>query len=738
MKTWRDLVKVKYAIALIVIIAAITWSSSVTSEFSGYDDIKLIVNNERIHKGPLYTAKFYGNIVSDSHNVAWTNYPTVIYRPLEWFGSAVGYSIWGPNAVPFHIFFNCGFHIINGILLFFILLKAFRGKEHCRIEEEDNKKKGKGKKAKSKSFKDQFFAQADKEVVALKEQSPKTILLATIITTLWIVHPLHNEAVNMLTSGVGFLWATFFMLSAITINLYVHDYSKLKNLLLLAISFVCFIISYLGSEMALIGPICLFFFYLYEKIVFNKNFDWLKTTLALLSLPTYLSHRASIVSETHAWASSNASEFIERLTVLAPEIFFHYIKLFFYPGTLSIDQHHQVLLKDAFSTYHLLCFVVALSFVVGIFYYFITGFKTPKEEFVRRQNHFIIGFGILLAGLSIGIALNIIPLYVLARERYCYIFVLSLFMMLVVMVYEYFFAHNENCKIDLDQEINFAKLPKKLFTVLVIFALWTTALSVRSFVRNLDWRNGESIWTQTIESVKDIGVKQVWRYRLIDYYRDPGTDTFEPDPETYKKTLDDFVNFIPNHNLANQKTFDYWKNKNENNKILEKYGYEGRKTVASGLFFNGMRYSDKKEYKKAFATFRLAHNYYPEHFQVNVNLLVHLHDKDEKTTNFLIDIMDKEASNNPFLAKGFMDTMHLIKHPRYYELAKKYKQINPNTQVFDVYLFNSSYLSGRYSEAYKAAKRIVQKYHEEKTYDQFLRAYERGAYKDNIKEIGKE
>lgn|GEM_PF-2468362 len=713
--TLERLLTKKHAIITLILVAALAWCSSITPEFTGYDDIKLIVNNERIHRGPIYTAKFYGNIVSDSHNVAWTNYPTVIYRPLEWFGSAVGYMLWGPNAIPFHIFFNINFHIINTILLFFIMLKAFAGEDQL-IRRAAAKTTGK-----YKSFKETNSSSP------IAKSETRAIFFALIIALLWTVHPLHSEALNMLTSGVGFLWATFFCLSAFAINLYCNDYSKLSHLVLIAWSCISFAIAYCGSEMAIIGPFCLLLFFYYRKLVYNRDIDWLKVAVAFMSIWIYSSHRSSIVSEGHALITDNMTEFIERLTIIAPEIFFHYIKLFFYPAVLSVDQHHQVIIVDGWTPYHILCFSVAALFVLAIPYYFIQGLKTPDTEFNKRQANFVIAFATLLSGISIGIALNIIPLYVLARDRYTYIFCLALTVVVVFMVYRYLYMGKDN-PVSFTSPIQLNNNRDKTIVAIALIAL--IGFSARAFVRNLDWHDGEKMWNSTIDSVAmDPGVQQVWRSRLIDYYKDPGTKTFKPDPVKYAKTFRDFDMFVDDYKLNDMTTYQAYKAKAESNKMWDKYAYSGRKTISSGLFFLAMLAQQQKQYRRAFDLFRLAHNYYPEHFQVNINLLVQLHDKDPKATEYLINIMDKEATHNPFLAKGFMDTLHLIRSPRYYDIAKKYRDLNPNTQVFDVFLFNASFMSGRYEEAYQAAKRIVRKYHEEKSFDNYIQLYEAGKFR---------
>ncbi len=695
---------------LIAIVSALTWSSSITNEFVGYDDIKLIVRNEKVQKDtPLsYTLKFYWNIVSDSHNVAWTNYPTVIYRPLEWFGSAVGYHIWGPRSWAYHLFVNFNFHILNSILLFFILSKIFgtplsgvQTSQYVVIEDEA--------KAVTKSK-----TKSKKKVKTISKPAIESLTISwwvpLVIVLIWTVHPLHNEAVNMLTSGVGFLCSTLLCLTGILINLYVKDLMSLRGLSLIIVSWILMFIGYHGSEMTVITGVVLFFIFfnpIMKRDYKSYGYEIPKVLFALTSFLTYYAHRSSIVSEQGEWASHSISEFFERLLVVAPEIFFHYIRLFLFPAKLSMDEHHNVILANAYTPFHLMCFAIAAAFLAGIIYYLLIN----KEAKYLIHNR-IIGGALLFAGFSISISLNIIPLYCLARDRYTYFFLIGLVTAIVVAVDRHVFTK---------ENVNYK--PWLIALVLVI-----SILGVRSWVKSWDWHDGERFWSQAMNSVDDLGTKQNWRYRLIQYYIDPGTDTFRANPIIHQKAIDDFNQFALANRLNQSELIQKYLNEEKDPKryILNKYGYIGNKTIASALFFNATTAVENRDGQNALNYFKLAHIYYPDHFQTNLQMLIHTWGQDPKLSDYLLKKMEKDAINNSFLAKGLMDGLFFVKHPQVYEYAKIFKERFPNTQVFQVYLFHAALMMQDYDNAYIYAKTAVQKYHEDEVFEQYIQQYEQG------------
>ncbi|MDD9897365.1 MAG: hypothetical protein OXU45_00020, partial [Candidatus Melainabacteria bacterium] len=253
-----QLTKQQVALGLPLLIAAIVWSSSLSSEFTGYDDIKLIVDNEHAKQGLWHSLRFFWDTYSGSFNTAWSDFPTIIYRPLEQYGIALGYKLWGASPWHFHFFFNFLLHLLNSALVFFIIKKFIKGD-----------------------------------------------ILPACICAIWAVHPLHHEAVNLLTSGTGFMLAHSLGLAAIAINLYS------KNPISFALAGALFFVALLGSEMiVLLIPILAILIYKQEDFLLKIN--PLNAALIL-----YLIKRSSIVSSN---VEMNSFELVERTFVLAPQI----------------------------------------------------------------------------------------------------------------------------------------------------------------------------------------------------------------------------------------------------------------------------------------------------------------------------------------------------------------------------------------------------------------------------------
>lgn len=578
----------KFAVIIIILITAITWSSSLSNEFTGYDDIKLIVDNNHLQQGIIHCLIFFWNTFSGSFNTAWSDFPTIIYRPLEQYAIAFGYQIWGTSAWHYHFFFNYLLHITNSVLVFFIL----------------------------KSF--------------IKDK------LALVITCIWAVHPLHHEALNMLTSGAGFLLAHCFLLIAVLLFLRVSTkQSKLDYFITLFLATTSLFISYLGSEMTVIAIPVL-------AIILSKfptKAYWLKLGLASLTLILYLIQRSNVINLD---IKNSSHDFLERSLVLAPQLWTNYLKLYFFPVKLSIDEQHNLILADSFSEFHILALILSLVFIYLIIFFW-------KEKTIASS--------LIISILAISFSLGLIPAYCLARDRYTYIFSLALTIALVLIASKY---------------IN----PKILSYIAVII---TIGLASKSWLKNLDWQNGEKLWSSTIDSITDLGAKQVWRYRLLQYYENPGTQTFKASLLIKKRIEQDFNSFVVANNLQQKTTLeDYLSNQG----IKHKYSYNTNKSIASGIFSLAMHLKKQKKYQEMIPLLRLAHFYHPSHFQTNLQLFVW----DKTLSESLIDGLYQDAQKHPIFAKSLLDSLYILKDPRHKEYATCFNQLYPKTSIFKTHL----------------------------------------------------
>lgn len=571
------------SVSIIFLVSALVWSSSLTNEFTGYDDLRLIVENKHLEQGVLHCLSFFWNTFSGSFNTAWADFPTVIYRPLEQYMIAIGYKLWGTSAWHYHFFFNYLVHIINSVLVFFIIHK-FVPKQR----------------------------------------------LALIITCLWTVHPLAHEALNMLTSGAGFLVAHCFFFVAILIMLYS------SNWFAILISAGLFFISYLGSEMAILAaPI------LAILLKGDKQY-WSKLSLVSASLVAYLIQRSSIIPNNIEF-----TDLAERILVLAPQTFAHQLKQVFYPNNLSIDQQHMMMLGNAFSPIHLVSIIISLTIIVSIIYFY----KRDKQ----------ISATIAVACISISLALNIVPIYTLARDRYTYIFSLCIITAVILVIEKYLQTKY-----------------KYLLAIPIIILMGN-----KSWQQNSNWSNGEKLWTHTIANTKDLGAKQVWRYRLLQYYNNPGTQSFKADPIIQKQINQDFNNFIINNNLHKKETLKALDA--QRNSVKNKYSYDGNKSIASGIFSQAMLLKKQKEFDRMIALLNLAYYYHPNHYQNNMQLYVWDKSRSEQVFPQILS----DAKKHPILAKSLLDSLLILKDPKYPELVHELTSNFKNSPMFKEHLENA-------------------------------------------------
>ncbi|MDA0771825.1 MAG: hypothetical protein O3C63_02670 [Cyanobacteria bacterium] len=570
------------SVSIIFLISALVWSSSLTNEFTGYDDIKLIVENKHLEQGILHCLSFFWNTFSGSFNTAWADFPTVIYRPLEQYMIAIGYQIWGTSAWHYHFFFNYLVHIINSVLVFFIISKFITKQK-----------------------------------------------LALIITCLWTVHPLGHEAINMLTSGAGFLVAHCLFFIAILIMLYS------SNLFAILFSAAIFFLSYLGSEMAILATPIL------AILLKGDSHYWRKLSLVSASFLAYLIQRSSIIQNNIEF-----TDLAERILVLAPQTFVHQLKQVIYPNNLSIDQQHNMILGDVFSLVHTVSILISILVITVIVYFY--------------QKNKQISATIAIAAISISLALNIVPLYTLARDRYTYIFSLCIITALVLITDKYI---------------------KTKYKYLLAIPLIVT-MGNKSWQQSLNWKNGETLWSQTITNTKDIGAKQVWRYRLLQYYDKPGTQSFKADPIIQKQITLDFNNFIIDNNLHKKETILAYNTKNKS--IKNKYSYNDNKSIASGIFSQAMLLKKQKEFERMITLLNLAYFYHPDHYQNNMQLYVWDKSRSEQVFPKIL----RDAKKHPILAKSLLDSMLILKDPKYPKLVNELTSNFQSSHIFKEHLNN--------------------------------------------------
>lgn len=600
-------------IKIIVLVAAciFTWSSSITDQYDGYDGLTLIKNNESIKQGIINAVKIYFGTASQSHNVAWTNEATGIYRPLEGVNCAISYSLWQDNVICHHLL-HIGLHLLNTMLVFMILSVLFKTGNHP------------------------FW-----------------------ITLLWTVHPLHNESLNMLTSAQGYLTAMLWMFIALLLSV-----TGSKRVLIRAVAiFVLGLTAHLTSEHTVIAPLLVLILMLVYNRMNNLSIKLntvqlifvISSTLATLS---YLVIRSRVFMGVDQLVSQSVSENLERTFVLAPQVLLYYFKLFLVPIKLSMDHKHIIYLDNILSIYHIFSMALALLLI-----YFIC-----TRLYYRDRSHTESAIAVSLLGGIVGImlTLGVIPLYTLAREIYTYIFCLGLVSALVIGLHK----------------LLASKQKLQIVILVLIASLW----SARSFVRNLDWRNGEVFWLATKKLCPDPAVKQIWNYKLISYLNNPGTDTFQPSPGLVPVIYREFQDFIDRYGSKESIEAMLHAAALPENYIKNKYGYSFAQSMSAAFYCLGLLSQNQNKNSQAYYLYQIAHKYNPENFEVNFWLFLYEQTKQITNGSPYFRQMLITAEHNPFLCKRVIDALSLANHPQYLKYAQLYADKYPNQAVFAIYL----------------------------------------------------
>ena len=301
-----------------------------------------------------------------------------------------------------------------------------------------------------------------------------------LLTLLWACHPAHIESILLSTNVNATLsYSIFFILFYDFLRNKDKNNSKLRLILLP----FCYLIPMLMNEYIIVLPIILFTYSFYEeftsndfkhsvRLAVNKTFPY------LVGLFIYLIY--FIFSSYKFFQSASYNPiilFFERTFWLFPQIFFHHIKLIFFPKTLSIDQASFVALgKSLYDPYSVFCLVFTIFWIFTPFVLFL---KTKN-----KKTFWLLILSWLFFISTLPFSQFFSPTYCLSAERYLYTPIFFIIFGIAGML---------NLWI-----LNFKSSAKYL----TVFLLTTIVLlfSARSFLRTYDWQNSVTLIESTIKT----------------------------------------------------------------------------------------------------------------------------------------------------------------------------------------------------------------------------------------------
>lgn len=288
--------------------------------------------------------------------------------------------------------------------------------------------------------------------------------LAFFCSLLFLIHPINVEAVSYLS---GYQEVLFFFFAALSFLLILRNY-KFKK-----IYWATFLIlfSLLAKETGAVFAGVIFIYLLFfeeEKIwPFLISIVSLVLTYGLLRLGM-----AHVLFNKHGLTPISNMDFGQRLAHV-PQIILTYLKTFVWPANLVISQQWAIESINFDQFWMPLILVSVFIVTTGVYGFYIW---KKKNKLFKLWLFFLIWF---LAAL--GFHLQIFPLDLTVSDRWFYLTLAGLSGLIVV-------------------SISSIKINKLVvwFSILILFIL-----SVRTVVREFDWRDGLSLYSHDIKNSRN-------------------------------------------------------------------------------------------------------------------------------------------------------------------------------------------------------------------------------------------
>ncbi|MBI2599974.1 tetratricopeptide repeat protein [Candidatus Daviesbacteria bacterium] len=282
--------------------------------------------------------------------------------------------------------------------------------------------------------------------------SKKAALFATAI---FAVHPLLVESVIWVSGGGYPQYSFFFLLSFL---FYILSGKKLTFYILSIVFYLFSLMSHLHMPLSLV-----LVYPLYELIFGNLKTHWKKiipfalicltyATISLVSLPA----REQTLTSVHYQERG-----VDNVLILVPVAISSYLNLIFWPQDLTLYHSELAFGQLKFA-------LIAIEFLVFLALW-VFSFKTNKKVF----------FWLSFFMITLLPSLTPFRLNWIVAERYVYLGSIGIFAS-VALVVEKLLQKN--------------KMPALLYILLILLIV---PLSIRTILRNIDWKNQDNLWIAT-------------------------------------------------------------------------------------------------------------------------------------------------------------------------------------------------------------------------------------------------
>jgi protein O-mannosyl-transferase len=424
----------RYSAIIIFIVAFAVYANILHNQFTNWDDVALIVNNQQIRSLDFENIK---KIFDYS--------PRGTYQPVRVFSYAIDYHFWKLNPVGYHIH-NMLLHALAAVILYLGLLQIIpmiRGME-----------------------------QAEDLIVQFS---------ALLTALIFAVHPVNVEAVTWL-SGRKYVLLSFF--SFISLSLFAANFKKNKlNLWMITGAVFFAVLAALSSPFGVALP---FFFlaccFSWDKsnnpvkvMVRHKN-KWLP--FCVFFIPVFI-QLWSVLVKGRFGSTASVSIFDNHFYLLWTmlRVCFDYVRNIFFPFWLNI--RYPDFVSTSFMEYKI---ITAMTAIAAIAVMIFRNFKKGDKKLFFCISWFVLFW--LPAS-------NIIPISTKMADRYIYIALPGL----VLLVSLYIFQFLEVVK-------KKGKLPGVIVSIIIVsvFACYFLPFTV---IRNRVWKDSGTLWSASLKTYPD-------------------------------------------------------------------------------------------------------------------------------------------------------------------------------------------------------------------------------------------
>lgn len=300
--------------------------------------------------------------------------------------------------------------------------------------------------------------------------------LSLFATLAFLIHPMQVETVTSVCCDIHYFF--FGMMALLTTSLALSA-KEGRKILLFSLIFILFLLSLLSREDAILFMgVGLFYVFLFKGLKKDLLLYLLSSGLPMI---VYLFLRFGVAHMEFGHSSGDPITQIglwERV-LHGPLLFVLYLRTFVFPKDLVVQQHWVIKNFDLQNLYFPLILSI-LILLIGIFLGRRVWRKNPTTG--KAYAFFFVWF---LVG--VGSHLQIVPLDFTFADRWFYFPMIGLLAM-AAFVWQ-----------------TFAKVKKTLIrdSAILLVILVISLLSVRTFVRNFDWKDNLTLYSHDIQLNKD-------------------------------------------------------------------------------------------------------------------------------------------------------------------------------------------------------------------------------------------